>query len=48
MTTLLILNEEIKDIMEMVKYLEKSGLLNKGVIKTIENKVRNKKESLVC
>ena len=48
MTTLLILNEEIKDIMEMVKYLEKSGLLNKGVIKIIENKVRNKKESLVC
>ena len=45
MTTLLILNEEIKDITEMVK---KSGLLNKGVIKTIENKVRNKKEFLVC
>ena len=37
MTTLIILNEESKDIMEIVKYLEESCLLNKFVIKTIEN-----------
>ena len=32
MTTLIISNQEMKD-MEIVKYLEESGLLNKGVSK---------------
>ena len=33
MTALMISNGEKKDIMELVKYLEKSSLLNKGVSK---------------
>ena len=33
----MILNEEMKDIMKIVKHLEESYLLNKGVSKTIEN-----------
>ena len=30
-TTLIISNAEMNDIMEIIKHLEKSGLLNKGV-----------------
>ena len=37
MTTLIISNEEMNDIMKMVKFLENAGLLIKGVSKTIEN-----------
>ena len=37
-TTLIISNEEINDIAKIVKYLDKSGLLIKGVSKTIKNK----------
>ena len=33
MTTLIILNKEMKDIIERVKYLEESCLLNEGVKK---------------
>ena len=36
-TALIILNEEIKDIMKIVKSLEESGLLIKGISETIEN-----------
>ena len=36
-TTLIISNEEMEDIMKIVKYLEESGLLIKGVSKTIGN-----------
>ena len=43
MAKLIILNEEIKDIMEIVKHLEESGLLNKSVNKTIENKSKGQK-----
>ena len=34
MTTLIILNEEMKDIMKIVKSLEELGLLIKGVSET--------------
>ena len=43
MNTLIISNEEMKDILEKVKYLEESGLLNKGDSKTIENEVKEQK-----
>ena len=34
--TLIISNEEMNDTMKMVKFLEESGLLIKGVTETIE------------
>ena len=37
MTTLIISNEEMNDIMKMVKFLENAGLLIKSVSKIIEN-----------
>ena len=40
MTPLIISNKEIKDIMEMVKYVVESSLFNKGICKTIENEVK--------
>ena len=36
-TTLIVSNEERNDIMKIVKSLEKSGLLIKGVSETIKN-----------
>ena len=36
-TTLIISNEEMDDIMEIVKSLEESGLLIKGISETIKN-----------
>ena len=48
-TKLIISNEEISDIMKVVKSLEESGLLIKGVIKTIKNEAKSKKEDFsVC
>ena len=41
-TTLIILNEEINDIMKIVKLLEESGLLIKGVTEAIKNKAKEK------
>ena len=40
MSTLIISNENTKDIMEVVKYLEESGLLSTGVTKKTENEVK--------
>ena len=37
MTTLIICNEEMDDIMKIVKLLEESGLLIKDVVKTSKN-----------
>ena len=37
-TELVVWNEEIEDIMKVVKSLLESGLLMKGVCQTIENK----------
>ena len=44
---LVISNEEIKDIMEIVKSLESAGLLIKIVIKTIKMKQMNKEMNFV-
>ena len=38
--TLMIFNIKINDIMEIVQSLEKSGLLIKGVSKTIKNEIK--------
>ena len=45
--TLIILNEEINDVIKIVKSLEESGLLIKGVSKTNKNKAK-KANSLLC
>ena len=42
-TTLIISNEEMED-MKMVKSLEDSGLLMKGLVKQLKIKQKNKKE----
>ena len=43
MTALIISNEEMKDSMKIVKYLEKSGLLTEGISETIENEAKKQK-----
>ena len=43
MTTLIKSNDEINEIIKIVKSLEDSGLLLKGVIKTVQNKVKEQK-----
>ena len=40
MTTLVFSNEDLGYIMKIVKYLEESGLLIKGVIETVKNQVK--------
>ena len=48
-TTLIISNEEMKDITKIVKALEGSNILLKGVTKKIKNETKIKKEDfLVC
>ena len=42
-TTLTISNEEVEDIMEIVKSFQDSGLSIKGVIQAIENKPRKQR-----
>ena len=41
-TTIIISNVEMNDIMEIVKSLEESGLLIKGVSETIKNEAKKK------
>ena len=41
--TLIISNDEMEDIIKIVKSLEDSGLLLKGVIETIQNEVKEQK-----
>ena len=52
MTTLITSNEEMNDIMKIVKYLEESGLLIKGVSEAIKNEAKEQKvgflETLLC
>ena len=43
-TTLIISNDEIEGIIKIVKYLEDSGLLLKGVTETTQNEVKEQKE----
>ena len=48
-TTLIISNDEVEGIIKIVKSLEDSGLLFKGVSETIQNKAKKQKEDfLVC
>ena len=42
-TTLIISSDEMKDIIEIVKSLEYSGLLLKGVSETIQNEAKEQK-----
>ena len=42
-TTLIIFNEEMNDIMKIVKSFEESGLLIKGVSETIKNEAKERK-----
>ena len=39
-TTLIISNDEINDIIKIIKSLENSGLLLKGVTETVPNEVK--------
>ena len=43
MAALIISNEEMEDIMKIVKSLEESGLLIKGVTETIKNEAKEQK-----
>ena len=48
-TKLIISNDEIEDNLKIVKSLEDTGLLLKGVSKTIKNEAKNKTDDfLVC
>ena len=47
MTTLIISNDEINDIIQNVKPLEDSGLLWKGVTETVQNKVKEPKQGFL-
>ena len=42
-TTLIISNDEMNDILKLVKYLEDSGVLLKGVNETIKNEAKEQK-----
>ena len=46
-TTLIISNEEMNDIMKIVKSLEESGLLIRGVSETIKNEIKEQKGGLL-
>ena len=46
-TTLIISNEEMNDIMEIVKFLEESGLSIKGVSETIQNEAKEQKDGFL-
>ena len=47
MATLTISNDEIHDIIKIVKSLEDSGLLVKGVTETVQNEVKEQKEGFL-
>ena len=47
-TTLTISNEELNDIMKIVKSHEESGLLIKGVSQTIKNEAKEQKGGFRC
>ena len=42
-TTFIILNEEMNDVMKVVKLFQASGLLIKGVSQTIKNEAKEQK-----
>ena len=43
MTTLIILNDELRDIIKIVKSLENNGLLLQRVTEKVQNEVKNQK-----
>ena len=43
MTTLIVSNDEIGDIIKLVKSLEDSGLLLEGVTETVQNEIKEQK-----
>ena len=45
-TTLITSNEEMNDIMKIVKFLEEAGLLIKGVDETIKNEAKKTKSKI--
>ena len=47
MTTLIISNDEIEDIIKTVKSLEDCGLLLKGVTETVQNEVKEQKRGFL-
>ena len=46
-TTLIISNEEMNDIIKIIKSLEESGLLIKGVSETVKNEAKEEKGGFV-
>ena len=48
MTTLIISCENMNDFMKIIKYLEESGLLIKGVRETIKNESKEQKGEFPC
>ena len=46
-TKVIVSNEETNDIMKIVKCLKESGLLIKGITKTIKNKAREQKQGFI-
>ena len=46
-TTLIISNEKMNDIMKIIKSLEESALLIKGVSETIKNKTKEQKRGFL-
>ena len=47
LTTLIISNDEIEDIIKIVKSLKDSGLLLKGVSETVQNDAKEQKEGFL-
>ena len=47
-TTLIISNDEMEDILEIVKSLEDCGLLLKGFSETIKNEAKEQKGGFLC
>ena len=47
MTTLIISNDEIEDIIKIVKSLKDSGLLLQGITETVQNDGKEQKEDLL-
>ena len=45
--TLIISNDKLKDLIEIVKSLEDSGLLLKGISKTIQNEAKEQKSGFL-
>ena len=43
MTTLIISNNDMEDLIKMVKYLEGSDLLLKGVTEAVQNEIKEQK-----